>query len=162
MIYDLVDEKNEILKTPTENFDFENPPIDPIELSINLAETMITHKGLGLAAPQCGLPYRVFVVNSKSIFAVFNPKIVDMSVDTVYMEEGCLTFPNTYIKVKRPSVIRIRYQQPNGEFITQEWAGLTARIFQHEYDHLEGLTYKDRATKWHIDTAYKKKAKFKL
>ena len=72
---------NEIVKEPTQRFDFSNPPIDPTELFENLRDTMVANKGLGLAANQVGIPYNVFVIGNphipESIFSVFNPTIVD-------------------------------------------------------------------------------------
>jgi peptide deformylase len=156
MILDLVNGKDPILRTKTEKFDF-NSDIDPIELSKNLAETMIANKGLGLAAPQVGLPYRVCVITGQPILAMFNPKIVDQSEEQVLLKEGCLSFPNLYIKVKRPAVIRVRYTRPNQETVTEEFSGLTARIVQHEIDHLEGILFTDRASRFHLEQARKNK-----
>jgi peptide deformylase len=78
MIRELVDCNDPILKQKTENFDFANPPINPVELYNDLAETMRENDGLGLAAPQVGLPYRVFVMRAENIIGIFNPRIVDI------------------------------------------------------------------------------------
>jgi peptide deformylase len=98
------------LKQKTVPFDFENPPIDPKELYDRMAATMIKHKGLGLSCNQVGLQYSMFVFGNpsepESIVGAFNPKIVDFSSGLEYGEEGCLSFPGLFIKVKRPTEIR--------------------------------------------------------
>lgn len=133
----------DFLLTPLEPFDFNNPPVDPIQLAIDLAETMLFHNGLGLAANQCGLPYRLCVVRSDPIIAMFNPKLVDWSEDFDVLDEGCLSFPNLLVKVRRPKRIRVRYTRPNGETVTERYAGMTARIMCHEISHLNGKLFTD-------------------
>lgn len=156
MIHQLVPSTDPILRQPVEQFDFSNPPTDPIQLAHDLAETMIANNGLGLSANQAGLPYRAFAVMAEKIIVLFNPKIVDYSEETLYMEEGCLSYPNLFIKVKRPKAIKIRYTEPNGNTITTTFGGLTARVIQHEYDHMEGITYTQRANRIHVDQAKKR------
>jgi len=155
MIYDMVPENSAILKTKMERFDFSNPSIDPSELARNLTETMLHYNGVGLAANQCGLPYRIFVIKSNPVIACFNPIIVATGDKQVLLEEGCLSYPGFYIKIKRPQAIKIRFTMPNGETVTNVYSGLTARCIMHEYDHLEGLSFKARATQYHRDKANK-------
>lgn len=155
MIMDLVPKDHNLLTTKLENFDFSNPPTDPIQLAKDLTETMLHHSGIGLAANQCGLPYRVFVIKSNPVLACFNPRIVDISSEQVYLEEGCLTFPNYYVRVQRPKKIKVRYTYPNGQTVTQIYDGMTARIFQHELDHLNGVLFQSRATLYHRQQADK-------
>lgn len=157
MILDLVPEDHPILKEELPRFDFSNPPTDPIQLAKDLAETMIANKGIGLAANQCGLNYRVFVMSGEQIRAFFNPRIVDVSEEEVVISEGCLSFPDMFVKVKRPATVRVRYTQPNGETITEEFGGLSARVVLHETDHLNGLTFKDKANKIHWEQALQKR-----
>lgn len=156
MILNLVSSADPILTTPAQDFDFSSPSVDPVQLAKDLAETMIQHKGLGLAAPQVGLPYRVFALNGNPIHVCFNPKIVDVSSEEIYLEEGCLTFPNLIMKVKRPKHIKVRFTLPNGEVLTEKYTGMTARCFQHEMDHLNGILYHTRATLYHREKALKK------
>jgi peptide deformylase len=144
-----------VLHTATEKFDFQNPPMDPIELAKKLAEAVIEHNGLGLSANQLGLPYRAFVIKANPVVACFNPIIVDRGDEVVYLEEGCLSYPGLSIKVKRPKNIKVRFTQPNGEVVTRTYAGITARIFQHELDHLDGISHVDRATAFHREQAVK-------
>ena len=159
MIYQLVSQTDSILKLVQPKFNFDNSIINPIELYNNLAETMIAHNGLGLAAPQCGLPYRTFCMRSENIIGVFNPIIVDKSKEEIYLEEGCLSCPNLFVKIKRPKKIKVRYTLPNGEVITAVYDGMTARVFQHELDHLDGIIHTQRATRYHLEQAYSRKKK---
>ena len=131
-------------------FDFNNPPVDPIQLAVELTETMLFHNGLGLAANQCGLPYRLCVVRSDPIIAMFNPKLVDWSEDFDVLDEGCLSFPNLLVKVRRPKRIRVRYTRPNGETVTERYAGMTARIMCHEIQHLDGILFTHQMTKFEL------------
>lgn len=154
MILDLVPEHDPILYQNFEDFDFSNPPTNPIELSNNLIETMVANKGLGLSACQVGLPYRAFVLWSEQPLAVFNPRIVDQKNEFITLEEGCLSFPYLFIKVKRPSMIKARFQDAKGETHTQVFIGMTARCFLHEMDHLDGILYTQRASKIHLARAH--------
>lgn len=155
MIHELVDKNHPILKTELEKFDFQNPPTDPIQLAHDLAETMIAKGGIGLAANQVGLPYRVFAIMSEKIIVCFNPILLDVSEDTIYLEEGCLSYPNLFVKVKRPLSIRVRYTEPNGNVVTTKFSGMTSRVFQHELDHLNGIVHIKRANRMHLEQARK-------
>lgn len=149
--------KTDLLTTKLERFNFSDPPVDPTEIATKLLRVMMSHSGIGLAANQCGLDYRFFVMKSSPNIACFNPLIVDVSSDEVLMEEGCLSFPNLIIKIKRPEVIKLRYQTPNGEVTTQVFNGITARIVQHELDHLDGILFYTRANLFHRQRAFKNK-----
>lgn len=162
MIHQLVPSNHPLLKQKLEEFDFSNPPTDPIQLAHDLAETMLDNNGLGLSANQIGLPYRAFAIKAEKIIVCFNPKIVDYSEETIYLEEGCLSYPDLYIKVKRPQTIKIRYTEPNGNTLTTIFSGLTARVALHEFDHLEGITYLQRANRFHIEQGKKNKKLRKL
>lgn len=146
--YDIPEEKNNpMLKEKIEPFDFKNPPIDPARLVSNLFETADEFNGIGLAANQCQLPYRVFVINHGEYKqAFFNPKIVHEYDDQHLglIEEGCLSFPGLFVKVKRPDRVRVRFQDETGTTHTKIFGGLTARIIQHETDHLNGITFQER------------------
>lgn len=156
MIYNLVPCDHPILHTPTEEFDFTNPPIDPVELVNDMIETMAHNKGMGLAAPQVGLPYRMFVLWSQETLAVFNPRIVDSTTEEILLEEGCLSFPHLFVKIKRPRSIKVRFTDPFGNTRTEKFTGMTARCFLHELDHLNGIDYTRRATQFHLASAYRK------
>jgi len=137
-------------------FEFGNPPFDPELFAKDIATRMIQENGLGLAAIQIGVPYRVFAVRTDPIQVCFNPKIVDASGDFLPAEEGCLSFPNMFVKVKRYDHIRLRFQLHNGAFVTRKFEGLAARIVQHEQDHLDGILFYNRASTFHRDQALRK------
>lgn len=158
MIYDLVPEDDMMLRTACNKFNFDT--MDAKALAVNLGETMIAKRGVGLAAPQCGINAQAFVVGNPedkdSIMGFFNPKIVDFFGERVYYEEGCLSFPGLFIKVKRHAGIRLRFTDMNGETTTTKYTGMTARVIQHEFDHLFGMTMLKRGNKIHVDAAKRK------
>ena len=156
----LVEHNHPLLKTKLEPIDFDNPPTDPEILFANMSQMMLEKKGVGLSANQVGLPYRMFVMgNEGNLIPVFNPRIVDYEGEEYYAEEGCLTYPGLYVKIKRYNVIRARYTTHQGVTDTIRFSGMTSRIFQHEYDHLEGIDYRKRATLYHLEKARKEQKK---
>lgn len=158
MTYQLVHYKDPILHQPVQAFDFVAPPFDPPTLARQLYDTMIKEGGIGLSANQCGLDYRVFVMaaHGDNFIACFNPKIVDFSGEQLYLEEGCLSYPGLFVKIKRPKIIKVRYTQSDGQTITRKFDGITSRCFQHELDHLNGIVHIDLATRFHKEQALKK------
>jgi len=155
--------KNNLLGTKSEPWDFENPPMDPQKLFKDMVKVMMEKKGLGLSAIQLGIPYRVFIFGNyydeKEIYSAFNPKIVDIGSEMKYYEEGCLSFPGIFCKIKRHSEIRVRFSDWQGNTDTFKFRDVTAQVVQHECDHLDGITFKDRANKIHWDKAKKEKLK---
>lgn len=151
------------LRQKTTPFDFENADIDPKELYENMADTMIKNKGMGLSANQVGFNYRMFVFGNpgarESIVGIFNPIIVDYSSGLCIMEEGCLSYPGLFVKIKRPEEIRVRVTDWQRNIDTFKLTGVSARIFQHEFDHMEGITFHSRASKIHLDQAKTQKKK---
>lgn len=153
MILDLIEEGSDFLTKPVPTFDFSNTDVDTVKLVNDLIETMTHHRGIGLSANQCGLPHRVFVMWSEKPLACFNPRIIDVSAEQVLLEEGCLSYPHLYVKIKRPKHIKVRFQNVYGETLTEKFTGMTARCFLHELDHLNGIVYHSRANKIHFDRA---------
>ena len=157
----LVNPNDPILKQKTEPYDFNGQLAtrNARQLAEDLADVMIDQHGVGLAAPQVGIPLSVFVVgdptNKDSIMAFFNPNIVDMSMEQEYYEEGCLSFPGLFVSIKRPKMIRLRFTDMNNETTTTKYTGFTARAIQHEYDHLEGTIFTKKATSYHLERAKK-------
>lgn len=153
----LVDRTDPVLTTPSKEFDFKNPPFNPVEFSHALVAFMYENHGLGLAAPQVGVPYRIFAMRGNpENFVCINPRVVMPSEEQVVLEEGCLTWKGLFVKVKRPQHVRVRFQTPNGETRTDTFTGMSARVFQHEMDHLEGVWFFNRANRYHRDKAMKK------
>jgi peptide deformylase len=90
---------------------------------------------------------------------VFNPKITATSDDAVLMDEGCLSYPGLYVKVKRPSWIRVRFQDPYGDLVVKKFSGMTARVFQHEYEHMQGERFTDSLSQFVLNRAREKQKK---
>lgn len=109
-------------------------------------ETMLSANGVGLAAPQVGIGKRFFVIIADDdIRRVFiNPNIISTSNDLVDYEEGCLSLPKIYEKIKRPSQVTVNALNENGKPFTLKADGLLARIIQHENDHLNGIVFIDK------------------
>ncbi|CAB4124348.1 Def N-formylmethionyl-tRNA deformylase [uncultured Caudovirales phage] len=155
-IHTLVDSYSDIMRQKLEPFDFSNPPVDPRYLAISLIETMVKYRGVGLAANQVGFPYRVFVMGAQNVgFACFNPEIISVSGEESF-EEGCLSFPGMFLPIKRPSSVTARYIDMNGVAKEETFTGFTARIFLHEYDHMEGVVYTSKVNQLTVDRAKRK------
>jgi len=133
------------------------------EMKDNLIETMEHFNGIGLSANQCGVMERVFVmysdVKKKEIIACFNPKIITESDEEVFMDEGCLTFPGLWLKIKRSDGIEVTYEDENGEKQERAMFGLECRVFQHEYDHMEGTNFTQKVSKLKLDMAHRRQKK---
>ncbi len=155
----LIPETSGILTQMQGEFDFNNPVYDPKELAYKLNDCMIKNNGLGLSACQVGIPFKVFVmrVNDPEPLALFNPRIVNVSENEVSMKEGCLSYPLLYMNVKRPDAVRIRFQTADGETKTQQFIGMSARVSLHEMDHMEGITYTNRASSFELQRATRKR-----
>ena len=131
-------------------------------LITNMWETMYNAHGVGLAAPQVGLPIRLFLVDTtpfsddedlspeeqkslngfKKVF--INAKILEEDGEAWDFNEGCLSIPDVREDVKRKAQITIEYQDENFETYTETYGGLLARVIQHEYDHIEGILFTDK------------------
>ncbi len=119
------------------------------KLGWDMIETMTKALGIGLAVPQVGELKRIIVVSIETSPQVFiNPKIIQKSKEIVIDEEGCLSFPELFLKIKRAKWVEIEALNENGEKIHLKTEGLSARIFQHEIDHLDGILFIDRISFW--------------
>jgi len=156
-IYTLLENGNPILKVSLSGL---SEDLDRETLTENLVETMREYKGIGLSAPQCAVMERVFVmysdINEQKIMACYDPHILEYSEKTVLMDEGCLTYPGLWLKVRRPISIKACWEDTKGTKGEYELFGLEARIFQHEYDHMEGLVFIDHVSKLKLDRAKKR------
>ena len=159
-VFKLLESDNPILKVKLEDC---NPELNRQEIKDNLIETMQHYEGIGLSANQVGVMERVFVmynhVETKQIIACFNPKIIKEGEEKVLIDEGCLSFPGLWVKVNRSETIEVEYEDENGEKVQRELYGLQSRIFQHEYDHMEGSNFTEKVSKLKIDMAIKKQKK---
>ena len=123
--------------------------LDRGKLSYTLTENMFHHNGVGLSANQIGIKERAFVMiadmESQDTLTCFNPKIVKESKEMVTMEEGCLSYPELFLDIARPETIVVKYEDEGKELHKIKLTGFIARIFQHEYDHMEGIDFTQRA-----------------
>ncbi|MDD2436537.1 MAG: peptide deformylase [Massilibacteroides sp.] len=141
-----------VLREKAEEVSPEHPNLK--ELVANMFETMYNADGVGLAAPQVGLSIRLLVIDADVLFddfpeckgfkrAMINPDILERSEDQVAMEEGCLSFPGIHEKVSRAKKIRVAYFDENWVTHEEELEGFSARVVQHECEHLKGEVFID-------------------
>ena len=139
---------------------------DRNELAKIMYDTMTKYGGLGLSCNQVGLPYRMFVmgghpsIEDGKVRYVFNPLVNDMSEETINLKEGCLSFPFLFLMINRPKWVSVKYTDQNNEEIEETIHGMSARIFQHENEHMNGYIFTDLVSKFKLDRG--KKAQKKL
>ena len=110
-------------------------------LCASMIDTMIKSGGIGLAANQVGILKRIIVVSDEGNIKVFiNPEITNFSEEKVSFEEGCLSLPQTFLTITRSENIMVKYRDLKGKPRMERYSGLTARVIQHEVDHLDGIT----------------------
>ena len=117
-------------------------------LSKTLIENMIHYNGIGISANQIGIWERAFAmirdIEHNEIIVCFNPRIVKAYTEGVEMEEGCLSYPDLFLKIKRPDKIVVKYEDADKKKHKMKLEGLASRVFQHEYDHMEGIDFTQR------------------
>jgi len=132
------------------------------QLMDDMLETMYQAPGIGLAAPQVGVPSRVLVVDvakegePPQPLRLANPEILWASEETQPYEEGCLSIPEIYDEVERPAKVKLRYLNYQGEAVEEDAEGLFAVCIQHEMDHLEGVLFIDHLSRLKRDRAVSK------
>jgi peptide deformylase len=155
--HQLIKSDNLLLTIPLSNV---SEGADRKQIKEDLVETMDHFKGIGLSGNQVGIMERVFVMYSnftkREKIVCFNPKITFESETQELMDEGCLSYPGMWLKVKRSSWIEVEYEDENGEVIKDTFTDLTARVFQHEYDHMEGLDFTKKVSRLRLDRANKR------
>lgn len=104
--------------------------------------------GIGLAAPQVGQNLMLAIINLEGFgvepFAIINPGIASKSIKKTEMEEGCLSIPGYFVKLRRPAKIEVEFQREDGKLVKLKAEKLLAKVFQHEVDHLNGTLISDR------------------
>ena len=145
MIKELIDSDNYMLHHRVELCGYH---LDRHELSKTLIENMLHYDGVGLSANQIGIWERAFCmiidIETGETITCFNPKIIKKYDESSWFEEGCLSYPDEIINVKRPDRIVVKYEDENEKVHKLKLDGFTARVFQHEYDHLEGIDFTQR------------------
>lgn len=170
MIYPIVAFGDPVLKTPAKDIPADFAPQDLSQLIADMYDTMYHARGVGLAAPQVGRGVRLFVIDSAPMLndededdedqaavpaaekapqdqgvkrAFINPVMMSETGEEWGFEEGCLSIPGVREMVHRPANIVLRYEDENRVVHEEAFSGMTARVIQHEYDHLEGILFTD-------------------
>ncbi len=122
--------------------------LDRSEMSRILKENMMHYEGVGLSANQIGISERVFIMmlnmETEETITCFNPRIIKKYKDDVWYEEGCLSFPDEIINIQRPDRIVVKYEDEDKKDHKIKLSGMAARVFLHEFDHLEGIVFTER------------------
>jgi len=139
-----------------------------VELSKNMTKIMKKAPGVGLAANQIGILKQIITVHIQDkekeiekIYALFNPKIVNVSKELVVMEEGCLSLPKQFANIERPQSVTVSYLNESNKIVEEKKEGLEARILQHEIDHLYGKLFVDYLSSLKRNILIKKVKKLK-
>ena len=164
-----------IIETPDARLKTISTPVDGVDDALrafikDMFETMYDAPGIGLAAIQVGVANRVLVIDlqerdeeSGAVIreprVFINPEIVEMSEDLTVYSEGCLSVPDQYADVERPSIIKAKWLDENGKAHEEVIEGLLAICLQHEMDHLNGILFIDHLSKLKRDMVLKKLAK---
>lgn len=157
----LIKTPDPILLQQAIDWDF-STDVDPKEIEKEMVELMVASGGIGLAGNQVGMLKRVFAIKLKDQlepFAMFNPEILAVSSNEQQHEEGCLSFPNLWLDVKRPVSIDAKYFDSNGKECTITLTGIDARCFLHELDHLDGKVFTQKVSPLKLALAHKKQIK---
>lgn len=162
LICELVKEDDPFLRETPETFNFDNPQVDSEKLVDQLFANMIHHNGVGLSANQIGIPVKVFAMatDDENGMVVFNPEIVEWSDETTYIREGCLSFPGLYVAVERAKSIFTKFKFFDGEEQGASFTDVSARIFQHESEHMDGDIFIDNVSSFRLKSAMKKRKQF--
>ena len=154
-ILPLVAEDHELIKTKLDEFNFDKDDAEKLEDA--LINCMDFYRGLGLSANQIGINARAFaMVHEEQPMVMFNPKVVSATEEKYLAKEGCLTWFGLFPKVARPQGVTINWKDKEGNEFSGSFIDLSARIILHEYDHLNGYTFFDRAKPMHMSQAKKR------
>ncbi len=152
---------NEFLAKEVKDVDIKDPKIDLKEIKEKMTDIMLSNGGIGLSANQIGLDAKIFIMGDTkdNISLIINPKVLQHTKDTVLELEGCLSFPNVYMKIRRPKEILAEYYDESLEQKRTHVKGYGTKVFLHEWDHLHGITFKDRVSNMKWNMALKKAKK---
>ena len=127
----------------------------------DMLKSMLDERGMGLAANQIGITKRFFAIGHESFdtfqkhVIIWNPQVINFSEEKVIDVEGCLSFKDIFVKVERPKIIEIQYETTQGDTKFAKLDGMESKCFQHELDHLDGITFNKRVSKLRWDMANK-------
>ena len=126
---------------------------DKEKFESDMIKLMLDERGMGLAANQIGITKRFFAIGHESFDTfqkhaiIWNPQVINSSEEKVIDIEGCLSFKNVFVKVERPKVIEVQYETTQGKTRFAKLDGMESKCFQHELDHLDGITFNKRVSK---------------
>ena len=149
MKLELIKHPSEWLSKKLDPWDFDNPPMDPADMKQQMLRIMKANLGIGLSANQVGINARAFVMVRNNAtnnqmdreLLCINPEVVEKIGEDVPMWEGCLSFPGVNVQVVRNHKIKAKWHLPNGTVKEDIYVGYDAVCFQHELDHLDGVTF---------------------
>lgn len=141
---------NDVLRKKTKAIDKDYPDLS--QLISDMKETMVNSNGIGLSAPQIGKSISLFIGidmydKERKIITYINPEIIEKSKECEITEEGCLSIPGIYKNVIRPNTIKVKYFDENFNKQEKKLTGINSILFQHEYDHLQGILFVDYVKK---------------
>lgn len=157
----LVEPKHPALRTEATLNPF-GGDIDWVYREAELIQLMKDNLGVGLAAPQVGSSYNMFVMTHSILgnLGIYEPEILELSEQQVEVTEGCLSFPLLYLNLTRAAKIKVRYTKTDGVTQVETWMdGMDARCFLHEYDHLQGKLYIDDVSDFKLKRAKERRDK---
>ena len=150
-------------------FDFKNDKVDDYndieKFEHDMNNLMVNARGMGLAANQIGITKRFFAFGHESFdklqkpAIIWNPLIVRESEEKTVDEEGCLSFLGVFVKIVRPKLVTVKWENKKGETLMQHLDGMESKCFQHENDHLNGITFNTQVSKLIWDMAVKRSKK---
>ena len=135
------------------------------DISDAMEKEMTKYGGIGLSANQIGLPFRMFIfgghplIEEGKVRQCWNPEILESSEEIIEMKEGCLTFPFLFLPIKRPKWVKVKYENDDKETVEEYLHDINARVFQHEYDHMEGIVFTSLVSKEKLKYYEKKRKK---
>ncbi len=127
----------------------------------DMVKLMLDERGMGLAANQIGITKRFFAIGHETFDTfqkhaiIWNPHVINSSKEKVIDVEGCLSFKDIFVKVERPKQIEVQYETTQGKTKFAKLDGMESKCFQHELDHLDGITFNKRVSKLRWDMANK-------
>ena len=127
----------------------------------DMIKLMLDERGMGLAANQIGITKRFFAIGHESFDTfqkhaiIWNPQVINSSKEKVIDVEGCLSFKDIFVKVERPKIVEVQYETTQGKTRFATLDGMESKCFQHELDHLDGITFNKRVSKLRWDMAKK-------
>lgn len=158
----------EYLKKVSSPYEYEGSPSSPYEIQQTFENYVTNAQAFGVSGIQLSFPYRVFTIHvaEQNLQTMFNPELIEVIDDTpIRMNEGCLSFPNLFLSIARPTRIKVQYQDVSKKLNTIELTDYYARGFLHELDHLNGIVFTSHAGKLALKMArkklYKKMKKYK-